>query len=181
MDRRGFSLIEILVGLAIVVVVATVVTPNLVGLLDRARIDRAAASLENMGEAIGTFEEDVNRAPSALTHLVEPISPDQESSCGKSYPPGLANRWAGPYLNRLVPATGVPVAIGSVLPEIEQVGNGSGSALRLTIVAVAHEDAIELERRTDGDEDPTGGAIRYTAPDAEGLVTLYYHLPVRGC
>lgn len=180
-SARGFSLIEVLVGLAIVVTMATVVTPNVVGMLDRARVDRAIVSLESLNDAVSRFDEDVNRPPASLTQLVEPISSDQTSGCGKSYPPGLAEKWAGPYLNRIIPADGLPIAVGMVSVPIESVDDGSQSSLRFQVVNVAHEDALELQRRVDGDENPMVGAIRFTEIDEEGLVVLYYHLPLGGC
>lgn len=182
-DVRGFSLVEVLVGLAIMVVIATVVTPNLVAVMDKARLDRAIASLENFSDAVDRFERDVNSYPANLAQLSAPISTADSDLCGASYPEGHVQKWAGPYLNRVVPSTGVPVAIGTVLTDLSRVDDGHGNSglLQFTIPRVTEEDAVAVNRRVDGDDSSAANAIRWTAPDGEGLVTLTFVKPVKGC
>ncbi len=168
-------------GLAIVVTLATVVTPHVVGMLDRARVERAIESFEGLGEAVAAFDEDVNRYPSSLTQLIEPVTDDQLDACGTKFPKGLADKWAGPYLGRLVPEDGLPVAVGLVTSPLNVVTDGSQTSLRLSVVQVSVEDAEELERRVDGVVAPSEGAVRYAAPDAQGLVTMFFHVPMRKC
>lgn len=181
MNRTGFSLIEVLVGLAIVVVLAAVVTPNLVGMLDDARVERGVTSLQNLSDAIAAFEEDVKEYPATLTQLTAPVTGDDPNSCGSTFSPGHAQQWAGPYLNRLVPVTGIPIAIGTAQIELTREGDGKAGVLRIAVPQTTEVDAIEINRRIDGDGDPSGGAVHWTATDTEGMVTLYYLTPVKGC
>jgi type II secretion system protein H len=46
-DRRGFSLVEIMVALVIIGIAAAIVAPNFRRSLDRARFDRAAGELQS--------------------------------------------------------------------------------------------------------------------------------------
>lgn len=181
MNRNGFSLIEVLVGLAIVVVLAAVVTPSLVGMLDDARVERGVTSLQNLSDAIAAFEEDVKEYPSDLTQLTSPVTRDDPNSCDGTFSPGHAKQWAGPYLNRLVPATGIPIAVGTAENELIRDGSGQAGVLRIAVPQTTEIDAIEINRRMDGDGDPSGGAVQWTVTDSEGMVTLFYLTPVKGC
>lgn len=177
LSRRGFSLIEVLVGLTIIVTLAAVLTPNLVTVLDRARIDRAEASLEHFVEAVQQFEEDVKRYPSHLSQLAEPVEAGDPDACGQGLPPGLAGQWGGPYLSRLVPSSGVPIAIGTARDRLE---TGTGT-LSVVVPRVTEEDALELNARVDGDGSGSANTVRWTSPDAEGLVTLSFVIPIKRC
>jgi prepilin-type N-terminal cleavage/methylation domain-containing protein len=177
LSRRGFSLIEVLVGLTIIVTLAAVLTPNLVTVLDRARIDRAVASLEHFVQAVQEFEEDVNRYPSRLSQLAEPVSDSDADACGQRFPPGLAKQWGGPYLSRLVPSGGVPIAIGTARNQLE---TGVGT-LSVVVPRVTEEDALELNARIDGDQSGSANSVRWTAPDDEGMVALSFVIPIKRC
>ncbi len=182
-DERGFSLIEVLVSLAIMVVIATVVTPNMAAVLDKARVDRAVESLESFSGAVDKFHSDVGDYPSDLGQLANAITTTDADLCGASYPPGHEKKWNGPYVTRLMPATGVPVAIGNVQLPLTRVDEGTGqrALMRFTLPRVTEEDAIAVNRRIDGDADANANSVRWTVPDGEGLVTLYFLKPVKGC
>src|SRR5687767_8873289 len=117
--RGGFTLIEVVVALAIMVMIAATVSPSIIGYLDRTRLEEAVESLEALRDAALAFYDDVDDYPSELTHLTEPISGDDDNSCGSSYGNGQANRWTGPYLTRIIPATGLPIFIGTAQNELD--------------------------------------------------------------
>lgn len=176
--QRGFTLAELLVVLAVIVILAAVIVPQAVRTADKARIETAATALQNISEGIKDFADDVKEVPGDLRHLVEPLSPGQRDCRGQTYSLAERNRWAGPYLNRLVPATGLPVAIGTALLPI--VPDTSTSRARIQVANVLEEDAIALNELVDGDGDRSSGTVRWTLPDSRGLVTLYYQTPY-GC
>lgn len=63
-------------------------------------------------------------------------------------------------------------------------GTGPGQSnpvLQIEVRGVEEEDARALDRMEDGADGSTGGYVRWGAPDASGLVTLYYAIDVRGC
>ncbi|GBD31284.1 hypothetical protein HRbin33_00232 [bacterium HR33] len=175
--EQGFTLAELLVVLAVIVILAAVIVPHAVRSADKARIETAATALQNISDAIKAFGDDVRELPGDLRHLVEPLSGGQRDCNGQPYSGGERNRWDGPYLDRLVPATGLPVAIGTALLPI--VPDTSTNNARIQVANVLEEDAIALNELVDGDGDRSSGTVRWTLPDARGMVTLYYQTPHR--
>lgn len=186
-NRAGFTLIELLVGLAIMVMIATVVAPVMLSSLDRARQEQGAAALTNLATAIGEFEEDVHEWPRSLTQLSEPITTSDVNSCGRVYQPGDVSQWGGPYVDRLLAPTGLPVFIGTAQNQLvrdpaSQTKGGNWGVLRLVVQSVTPDDAAAVDREIDGAESSTSGTIQWTTPpDAQGFVTLSYVIPARGC
>jgi len=86
--RAGFTLIEVLLVVAILGILAGVVVVNFSGKGKGARIKATRASIAAICTAIDMYEVDTGRYPSALQSLV---SSD-----------GAAN-WSGPYLRGGVP------------------------------------------------------------------------------
>ncbi len=175
--QRGFTLAELLVVLAVIVILAAVIVPHAVRSADKARIETAATALQNISDAIDDFGDDVRELPGDLRHLVEPLSAGQRDCAGQTYSGAERGRWRGPYLNRLVPATGLPVAIGTALLPI--VPDTSTDNARIQIPNVLEDDAIALNELVDGDGNRSSGTVRWTLPDARGLVTVYYQTPHR--
>src|SRR5688572_18153316 len=105
-SRGGFSLIEIVIALAILVTIAATVTPVMMGALDRSRMEEGLETLLALAGAVNEFEKDVTDYPSLLTQLTEPISSGDHNSCGSNYGSGNANGWRGPYLPRIIPESG---------------------------------------------------------------------------
>jgi len=62
-DRRGFTMLEMVVVLGIVGILAAVLTPIVVGYVDQSRVAKAQSDVRTIGEAIGRFEKDVGRYP----------------------------------------------------------------------------------------------------------------------
>ena len=92
--ESGFTLVEMLVVIAIIGLVMGLVGPRVLNYLGEAKVKAAKLQIESFGSALDLFYLDVGRYPSAsegLTALVER--------------PGNAPVWNGPYLkNAAVPA-----------------------------------------------------------------------------
>lgn len=90
-DRRlkedGYTLTEILVVMAIIGLIAAVLTPGLVGQLGRARAKTAQMQLETIAAGVEMFRADVGRYPT-----------DAEGLGVLLNQPGGAEGWTGPYL-----------------------------------------------------------------------------------
>lgn len=69
--RRGFTMIELLVALAIVGLITAIAAPRYFSNLDRAREDVLKEDLYILRDAIGKFYADRNRYPDNLQELVK--------------------------------------------------------------------------------------------------------------
>ncbi len=63
MKSKGFTLIELAVVLAIIAVLAAVLTPMVTGYLDQARIARASADVRTIADAVKLYNRDTGRYP----------------------------------------------------------------------------------------------------------------------
>jgi prepilin-type N-terminal cleavage/methylation domain-containing protein len=63
MRSKGFTLIELAVVLAIIAVLAAVLTPMVTGYLDQARTARAQADVRTIADAIKLYNRDTGRWP----------------------------------------------------------------------------------------------------------------------
>jgi general secretion pathway protein G len=85
----GFTLVELLVVLAILALIVALVSPQVLKYLGRAKVDAAKIEIQNIGAALDLYRLDLSRYPlqqEGLQALVQA-------------PPG-ADRWAGPYIKQ---------------------------------------------------------------------------------
>lgn len=83
----GFTLIELIVVIALLAVLAAVIAPNLLGKASDANRKSAAIQLEKISNAIELYRLETGTYPDALQDLVQK-------------PQGL-ERWNGPYVRKL--------------------------------------------------------------------------------
>jgi general secretion pathway protein G len=91
-QRRGFTLVEVMVVLAILGLLISVALPRFAGRTEEARVQATRLQIENLSAAIDAFEFDCGRYPSTLEGLdvlrMEPVDT-----------PG----WKGPYMKKSIP------------------------------------------------------------------------------
>lgn len=88
--QGGYSLLEILIVVAIIGLLVTLVAPQLFGRLDQSRVTAATAQIRMLRSAVDSFRLDNGRYPTeaeGLNALV--ISPGGD----------IAETWRGPYLD----------------------------------------------------------------------------------
>jgi len=94
-DKRGFTLLELLVVMVILVMLASVITVVVVKRVEEAKHAKAVADVESLGAALDQFYLHNGRYPTTEEGLdalrVKPEGDD------------LPN-WDGPYIKRAVPA-----------------------------------------------------------------------------
>ncbi len=88
-DEAGVTLIELLVVVAIIGMLAAVVTPQVIGYLDRAKVSTAKSQITNIATALDLFKLDVGRYPTTEEGISALVTP----------PTGL-DHWNGPYLRK---------------------------------------------------------------------------------
>lgn len=92
--RRGFTLMEILLVLAILVVLGSLVTVGYVQIQKNANIDSAKTQIRMFEEAVGLYRLDVGKYPSG----------DQGLQALRLQPPDAPeNKWRGPYIQTEIP------------------------------------------------------------------------------
>ena len=92
--RRGFTLMEILLVLAILVVLGSLVTVGYVQIQKNAMIDSARTQIKLLGEAVDLYRLEVGSYPSG----------DQGLESLRFEPPGApAGKWRGPYFKADLP------------------------------------------------------------------------------
>jgi general secretion pathway protein G len=88
-QQAGFTLIEILVVMAIIGMLAVMVAPNIFNQQAGAQRDAALSQISTLESALDTYRLDVGEYPDSMDGLMENDS-DRAS-------------WNGPYLRRAVP------------------------------------------------------------------------------
>ncbi|MBA3485039.1 MAG: type II secretion system major pseudopilin GspG [Pirellulales bacterium] len=89
----AFTLVEVLLVLIILVIIGSIVVPNLFGVKDKADIDAAKAQVNALKSAMNMYRLDQNKYPASIKDLVE-----------KPSDIAMAEKWRGPYLESAIKA-----------------------------------------------------------------------------
>lgn len=82
--QQGFTLIEILIVVAIIGLIAAFIGPNLMGRFERSKEEIAKAQVEMLSSAVQAFMIDMGRYPNSLEELIN----------------STESKWRGPYLSK---------------------------------------------------------------------------------
>ena len=93
--QDGFSLLEMLVVLAIMGLLATLVAPRLFSQIDRSKITAAKAQARSIRTSLDAMRLDIGRYPTAEEGLALLTAPPAD--------PSLRTSWLGPYLEGQLP------------------------------------------------------------------------------
>ena len=127
--QSGFTLLELLVVLAVLGLVAALVGPRLIGVLDRAKGDVAKVQIETLSTAMKVFRLDVGRYPTATEGLVAlQTRPSGLDAWNGPYIEGGARRpWRRPYLYEVPGKDGSPYRIVSLGGDGQPGGEGDAA------------------------------------------------------
>ncbi len=129
-SQRGYTLLEILIVLAIIALVVGIATPLIVQQFTAARGDSAKVQAAALANSVELFFLDVGRYPTAAEGLAALMSP-----------PSGATNWKGPYVTRASSlndpwgrpylytdtATGHPYEISSLGADAQAGGSGANA------------------------------------------------------
>ncbi|HET9424228.1 MAG TPA: prepilin-type N-terminal cleavage/methylation domain-containing protein [Gemmatimonadaceae bacterium] len=193
----GFSLIEVIVALAILLILAAVALPTLSATVDQARIDTTAAQLQAVRNGLydpasngHAFFQEVGANAGRLSELSSVIVANNanyatgtDDSCGRSFRTSEVNRWIanGPFVNFNIDRnTGLATAIGNAADSLTRIPNDDDpGVLRINFInSVDVQDAKRLDATIDGANGASSGAVQWLAPAADGVVTMYYFIPI---
>lgn len=80
--EKGFTLLEILIVVAIIGLLASLIIPNIIGRYEKSKEEIAKAQIEMLSTAVEAFKLDMGRYPNSLDELINGSDPN----------------WRGPYL-----------------------------------------------------------------------------------
>ena len=181
---HGFTLLEVVIALAIVALVGAVVVASLAGRVRDSRSAAVAQTMATLSDGILQYRADVRRYPKNLTLLATaPVG--VTDLCNQAVPTTFLSAWRGPYVKGVILATGIKIQEITVNDALELSPVGPYTATTNGALVIVAQDvdstiARELETRFDGNADYTAGTIRFVHV-ASGQGTLRFATPVRGC
>jgi general secretion pathway protein G len=84
--KRGFTLIEILIVVAIIGLIASLVMPNIFKKFEQSKEQIAKAQIETLSSAVRSYMMDMDKCPKSLEDLIK----NEDNS----------SKWHGPYLSK---------------------------------------------------------------------------------
>lgn len=94
-DQRGFTLVEMLVVIAIIGMIMGLIGPRVLNYMSESKVKTARIQIQSFSNALDLFYLDVGRYPTTSEGLAALVRPN-----------GALSGWAGPYLkgNGVVPS-----------------------------------------------------------------------------
>lgn len=98
MRRRGFTLPEVLVTVAIVAVLAAIVVPTVTNQIGKGDDTNLATNVSSLRSSVTAFVSDVRKFPRRLQNLIEKPASTDDDVTGGDFGASAVARWKGPYL-----------------------------------------------------------------------------------
>ena len=181
----GFTVIEVLIALLIVVTLTAVMLPTVVTKVSNANSSTLAGNLQAINTAILQFRENTGRYPHKLTQLTTPPVFGDDDACGVDMPTSTRALWTGPYLSLSVGTNGIQSGDGVIANNMQRnplvaTSSTMSGVLQISAGAVTGSNANEVESVFDTGNDLDHGTITWI-PTTGVIGTLTFSIPVRGC
>jgi prepilin-type N-terminal cleavage/methylation domain-containing protein len=188
-SRRGFTLMEVLVTVAIIAVLTAVLLPALTGKLRDSRTTAISQTFLGLSQGIAEFKRATTRYPSSLTLLTTPPTAANTDICANALSTTPSSLWRGPYSSRIISGGGISMGDALIELSLRRVVSGSSTFLMIDTHDVESTTTSDLESQLDGTPaDAANGTIRWTsaavgaAPTASaGTFNVSYAIPINSC
>ncbi len=155
-SKNGFSLIEIVIAVAVVVILAGVVTPSVIRQIDQSNIDSVVEDFRNLEQAIEKYHADIgtvmplNDIGGFTLAEADPTHRHFVSGDGQA-------RWNGPYLTQipLQSSFGGFFDIDAISPKEATIDLGTQAQLGINYAAALQA----INAALDGDNDLSRGSV----------------------
>jgi prepilin-type N-terminal cleavage/methylation domain-containing protein len=179
-QKKGFTLAEVLVTIAIIAVVGAIVIPSIGGQLRTGDESRVQQDLTSLRAAAEQFLADVRRYPNSVGQLVVKPAITESGLLGGVYTTSQTTRWRGPYLNKDSVSslkTGYDLTATTTFGFVN-FPSTTQKYLTIDIAAVDTGYARGIDRKMD-DGVETTGMIQYTIAASSTTAIKFYALPVQ--
>lgn len=165
--RWGFTLAEILIALALIAVLAAVLLPSVAGQIMKGDTGRTMQDLDALRAGVDQFLADVHRYPKLVSQLTTKVTATDRDVNGTLYPAGLATKWSGPYITKLLNDAGViPTGFGANIQDsLVKILNSNG--INYVTVRIHPLDSASFARL---DLEIDGASTSWANAQAQGLV-----------
>jgi type II secretory pathway pseudopilin PulG len=187
---------EVVVALAVVLTLAAVAVPSLMGYLDQKNVEATATQLAGIRDALYNtagsnvaFWQRVTAGASRLSMLSSVINTGAwpaigaGDGCHNPFANGDVTRWNnfGPFVNYPIsPTTGLVTPIGIAADTLTRVPmSATAGSTRINFInSVTLTNATLLDAYVDGSNGNTTGTVQWVLPAVNGMVTMYYFVAI---
>lgn len=174
--RRGFTLAEILVALALMALLAAVLLPTVAGQVLKGDAGRVVQDLEAVRAGSERFLTDVRRYPGRYSDLSSAITVANTDVLGAVYTNGQVTKWEGPYITKDTINASVETGFGGRITNAFMTVTNTNAIPYLTVVVtgITGPDADRIDEQIDGPSATprTTGLLRWVS--AGGVDSLKY-------
>jgi prepilin-type N-terminal cleavage/methylation domain-containing protein len=180
---RGFTLIEIVVMLAIMLVLASVIAPSLIAYADEQRAETTAAMLTTVSAGLvgangfrATVSVNAGRVSQLTTQLVANNAAVDDNSCGAKFTVPQAGAWAtnAPYAPFTISRSGLATPIGIAEDTMSRSPAAGAGVNQIVFKNVDLRDVLLLDAFLDAGDGAGNGIVRWNTPP----LVMFYRVPI---
>lgn len=177
--RRGFTLAEILVALALIALLAAVLLPTVAGQILKGDAGRVVQDLNAVRAGAEQFLADVRRYPGKYSDLSKLIAITNTDINGTVYNSGMVSRWKGPYVTKDTMNATVGTGFGGAITNVFVKVTNTNAVDYVTVIisGIAATDFDKIDEQIDGTTSPGGrttGLVRWVTGGVSPVDTVKF-------